>query len=122
MERIEILNYQGKEIIYLDFSDLGVQTYDELKATVDSGISTIKARPLDSVLTLVNFTNLRFSSQIVADLKELTSQNKPYVKKGAVIGVQGIQKVAFDSVMKLTGRNLPIFDNKEEAMEWLVTD
>lgn len=77
--------------------------------------------PLASALTLVNFLNLRFSTQFLAELKELTFHNKPYVKSGAVFGVQGLQKVVFDAVMKLTGRDLPIFNSKEEGMDWLST-
>lgn len=46
--------------------------------------------------------------------------NKPYVQNGAALGVQGLQKVVFDSVMKISGRNLPIFKSKEEGLDWLV--
>lgn len=121
MKRVEIIKYKGKEIVYMDFSNLEIKQYDEFKATIEDAKNILKTYPLASALTLVNFLNLRFSTQFLAELKELTFHNKPYVKSGAVFGVQGLQKVVFDAVMKLTGRDLPIFNSKEEGLDWLST-
>lgn len=121
VKRVEILNYRGKEIVYIDFSNLDITQDDEFKATIKEAKEVIKKYPPASALTLVNFTNLRFSSQFLAELKELTIHNKPYVKSGAAFGIQGLQKVVFDSVMKMTGRNLPLFNSKEGGLDWLST-
>lgn len=86
---------------------------------IEAAKNIIKNYPPASALTLVNFTNLRFSSQFLTELKELTIHNKPYVKSGAVFGVQGLQKVVFDSVMKITSRSLPVLKSKEEGLDWL---
>lgn len=119
MKRVEVLNYKDREIVYIDFSNLEIKDFNEFKATIEDAKSIIKNYPPTSVYTLVNFTNLRFSTQFLAELKELTFHNKPYVKNGAVFGVQGLQKVVFDAVMRITGRDLPIFNSKEEGMDWL---
>ncbi|MGE5606125.1 MAG: hypothetical protein ACM3YE_10615 [Bacteroidota bacterium] len=121
MKRVEVLNHKGREIVYLDFSNLEIKDWDEFKATIENAKNVIKNYPPASAYTLVNFTNLRFSTQFLAELKELTFHNKPYVKNGAVFGVQGLQKVVFDAVMRITGRDLPIFNSKEEGMDWLST-
>lgn len=122
MNRVEVVSYNQKEIIYIDFSNLDILQHEEFKETIEKAKNVIKNYPPTSVLTLVNFTNLRFSSQFLSELKELTYHNKPYVKKGAVFGVQGLQKVVFDSVMRITGRSLPICKSKEEGMDWLTTE
>ena len=121
MKRVEVLNYKDREIVYINFSDLEIKDFDEFKATIEDAKKIVKNYPPASAYTLVNFTNLRFSAEFLSELKELTLHNKPYVKSGAVFGVKGLQKVVFDSVMKLTGRNLPIFNSKEEGMDWLST-
>jgi hypothetical protein len=121
MKRVEVLNYKDREIVYINFSDLEMKDFDEFKATIEDAKKIVKNYPPASAYTLVNFTNLRFSTEFLSELKELTLHNKPYVKSGAVFGVKGLQKVVFDSVMKLTGRNLPIFNSKEEGMDWLST-
>lgn len=121
MKRVEVLNYKDREIVYINFSDLEMKDFDEFKATIEDAKKIVKNYPPASAYTLVNFTNLRFSAEFLSELKELTLHNKPYVKSGAVFGVKGLQKVVFDSVMKLTGRNLPIFNSKEEGMDWLST-
>jgi hypothetical protein len=121
MKRVEVLNYKDREIVYINFSDLEMKDFDEFKATIEDAKKIVKNYPPASAYTLVNFTNLRFSTEFLSELKELTLHNKPYVKSGAVFGVKGLQKVVFDSVMKLTGRNLPIFNSKQEGMDWLST-
>lgn len=121
MKRVEILNYKGKEIVYIDFSNLDILKYDEFKATIENAKNIIKNYPPASALTLVNFSDMRFSSQYLAEMKDFTLHNKPYVKNGAALGIQGLQKIVFDSVMKITGRNLPLFSSKEEAMDWLIS-
>lgn len=121
MKRVEVLNYKDREIVYINFSDLEMKDFDEFKATIEDAKKIVKNYPPASAYTLVNFTNLRFSAEFLSELKELTLHNKPYVKSGAVFGVKGLQKVVFDSVMKLTGRNLPIFNSKQEGMDWLST-
>mgnify|MGYP001366199145 CR=1 FL=1 len=119
MKRVEVLNHKGREIVYIDFSNFEIKDYDEFKATIEDAKNVVKNFPPNSAYTLVNFTNLRFSTQFLAELKELTFHNKPYVKNGAVFGVQGLQKVVFDAVMRITGRDLPILNSKEEGLDWL---
>ena len=121
MKRVEVLNYKDREIVYINFSDLEMKDFDEFKATIEDAKKIVKNYPPASAYTLVNFTNLRFSAEFLSELKELKLHNKQYVKSGEVFGVKGLQKVVFDSVMKLTGRNLPIFNSKQEGMDWLST-
>ncbi len=122
MSRVEKIIHKGKEVVYLDFSGLDIQRRDEIKATIENGKKVIETYSHASALTLVNFSDTRYSSEVVADFRGFTEHNKSYVKKGAVIGIHGMTKIVFDGVMRLTGRNLPIFASKEEAMDWLVSD
>ncbi|NLY75481.1 MAG: hypothetical protein GX075_09270 [Firmicutes bacterium] len=123
MDRVQVINHQGKEIVYIDFSNIMVTEIETLRKVIEAAKEIIKKYPPASALTLVNFDNLRFSAQFISELKEFTLHNKPYVKMGAAFGVhQGVRKVVFDAVMKFTGRNLHVCDSKEEGLDWLVSN
>jgi hypothetical protein len=115
MEQVQIEEYKGKKIVSMNFSD---------RNKIHEGIAIAKPIiakfPPDSVLTLTDLTGLVFNSEIIQAFKEFTEHNKPYVKAGAIIGVKGIQKVAYDAVMRFSHRNIPIFATKQEALDWLV--
>jgi hypothetical protein len=117
MERVQIIQHKGKPIIYLDFSRC---TKEEFAAVIEASKSVIRNRPLGSVLTLSDFTGFMFSFQMIDMLKDFTMENKPYVKAAALIGVTGLRKIPYEAVMKITRRNLPAFNTKMEAMEYLV--
>ena len=55
MSRVELLQYKGKEIIYLDFSH---SKLDEILETVYDAKQLIKKQPPHSALTLTNVTGL----------------------------------------------------------------
>jgi hypothetical protein len=112
----QIIEYKGKKIFYMDFSNCDRKKMTDI---VEGLKPIIEEQPLNSLLTLVNVTGLIFNADILKAFKEFTEHNKPYVKAGAVIGIKGIQKIAYDAVMKFSERNLPLFETVDEAKEWL---
>jgi hypothetical protein len=43
------------------------------------------------------------------------------VKAGAVVGITNpLMKIAYRAVTAFSKRNLPIFNSREEALDWLV--
>lgn len=117
MERVQVIEHKGKSIIYLDFSR---SSKEELQQVIEAGSALIKKCPLESALTLSNFTGFMFNFQMIDLLKEFTMSNKPYVKAAAVIGVTGLRKIPYEAVMKITHRELPSFETQQEAMDYLV--
>ena len=117
MEIVQILEHKGKKITYMDFSNADretiVDTLNEIKPL-------ITAESSKSVLTLVNVEGLIFNAEILKAFQDFTKESKPFVKAGAVLGIKGLQKIAYDAVMKVAGRQLPIFDSIDEAKDWLV--
>ena len=52
--------------------------------------------------------------------KRLAVNNRPYVIAGAVVGLSGLQKVVYTTVMRFSKRNIPAFDDIEAAKDWLI--
>lgn len=121
MERLQIIEYKGKKIVEMDFQNFTHNDTDAVKALIEQSEKVISAQPPNSVLTLTILSGLRFSSDLVEVFGEFTEFNKPYVKHAAIVGIVGLMKVAYNAVMKFSCRNIPLFSNREEALEWLVS-
>jgi hypothetical protein len=115
----QVIEYQGKQIVELDFQNYTFKDVAEIQTIMTEAKKIICAQPEKSVITMTNCTGLRFSPEIIELFTDFTKQNKPYVKVGAVIGITGLQKLAYNAIMRFSGRNIPIFDERQEALEWL---
>jgi hypothetical protein len=114
---IGCVEYKGKRILSIDFTGCEME---EIVAVVQEGKKLIAAEPPNSVLTLTIVTGARTNSAVTRVMKEFTLHNKPYVKAGAVVGLDGLKSVIFDAVMKFSGRNLTAHEDIEKAKEWLI--
>jgi hypothetical protein len=117
MERVRFITHQWRQILLLDFSDCGV---DELLKAMDSAKKLIRAEGQSSLLILTDVTAARYNLEVVEKLKEFTNGNKPYVKASAVVGLDGMKKIIYNAVTKFSGRNIPAFDDIENAKQWLI--
>lgn len=117
---IEVMHYDGKEIYYLDASDLTTNNIQEIREDMEKIKKLISSKPPKSVLMITNVTNVRFNSEMVEIFKEYANHNTPYVKASALVGVNGIQKVVLNTVKKLTGRDYYLANSLEEAKKWVV--
>ncbi len=119
MENVKVIDYKGNQIVELDFQNLSYKDLDFIKQIMEESKQTIGSQPLSSVVTLTNVNGLRFSSEIIEAFKEFTEFNKPYVKFGAIAGISGLQKIAYDVIMKFSGRSIPTFSDRQEAFDWI---
>jgi hypothetical protein len=117
VKRIQVIDYKGKEIIYLDFSDCNVNEVFEI---IEIAKKIIRIQPLNSVLTLTNVSGTKYNREIIQAMKEFANGNKPFVKAGAVIGIDGLKRVVYDAITRFSERNLPAFDDNKKAKDWLI--
>lgn len=120
MERIRIITYRDRQIAYLDFSD--VRNTEQGLAAIEEARRLIQTQPERSVLTLTNVEGAHFDAEILSDLREMVSQNRRFVVAGAVVGLKGLQRVAYTAMMRITGRNIKAFEDQEKAKEWLISE
>lgn len=109
--------YKGKTIIYLDFSNL--KHLSQINEVIQEATASIHKNPLGSVLTLTNINDMHFDTDITEAFKRFIAGNKPYVKAGAVVGVNGLKKIVYNAVMKFTGRDIVALDDLEMAKDYL---
>jgi hypothetical protein len=112
-------NEYGKEIFVLNFA------YDHIREAVpliEECAEQVRKRPQNSVLTLTIVEKGKFNTELVEYLKELTKGNTPYVRKAAVVGIEGLYKVVISAISIFSKRDFKLFDNKGDAIEYLLKD
>jgi hypothetical protein len=119
LKRAKFSKHQDKMILSLNFANLEI---DEAYEAIDYSAGIIEKMPKNSVFTLTNITDTNYNQDLIDALRTFAQKNKPHVIAGAVIGVEGIKKTVFNTLLKVTGRkNMKMFSNEEEALRWLVT-
>jgi len=119
MARVELIKHNGKELLFLDFSNCKP---GDVFLIIDEAKKTIRTLPENSVLTLTDVTNMRFDDRVTQQMKEFTIHNKPYVRAAAVVGVEGVKKIILNAVMLFSKRKFHTFDSIESAKNWLVAN
>lgn len=119
-ERISISKYAHKEIITVDFSNTDLENKDFIKELTIQGTETIKKYPEKSALVLTKMANMRFDKELINIFIQYASNNKPYVKASAIVGVTGLQKIAFDTIQKISQRDFKTFSDEQTALDWLL--
>jgi len=121
-DRVKIIKHKGKEIVMIDLSNLGPDKQDELSEVIDRGAKEIRSREKHSIYTLTDVTNSTYDQNVGIQIADFTKKNRPYVKKAAVIGVKDQLAKLYNYVKDRTKRNFAMFDDIEEAKEWLTKD
>jgi hypothetical protein len=80
----------------------------------------VKIKSPKSLLLLVDITDSVLTIKIVETLKASANQAKPYCRKMAVVGVDGIKKILLNSVNRFARMDIRAIDDMLEAQNWLV--
>jgi len=118
MARTTLIDHKGVQITFLDFAH--VQSNEEALRAIEEAGQIVQAAPFRSVRTLTHVTDSRFNGEVLEAVKRLAANNRPYVIAGAVVGLSGLQKVVYTTVMRFSKRSIPAFDNLDAAKDWLV--
>jgi hypothetical protein len=110
--------HKGKLIAVMDYTNCSKQ---EILERVEGNIAWVAKQKPNSLLTITDVSGQHFDNDIIEAFKKLAAHNKPFTIFGAVVGIEGILKIAYNTVMLFSGRNMPIFHSREEAMDWLAS-
>ncbi len=118
MSGTKIINYKGINIFYMDFSN--AKSREEINEVLTESINYIRYQPKNSVIALTNMTDMFFNNDIRNDFQEFLKGNKSFIKISSVFGMSGLARFLFNSLMKVTGREVRSFENMNDAQEFLV--
>lgn len=114
---MSFIDHRDKRILLVDFSNCELE---EVVKIVKQTKELVAQQPLKSLLTLTCCRGIQVSNLTTKVLKELADHDKPFVKAAAVVGLDSIRKIQFDTIVQFSGRNIASFNDLEEAKEWLI--
>ncbi len=118
MRRTNFIEHRGKKILHMNFTHM---SFDELEEAIEEAKPIIASEPPHSILGLLDVTGTPVSRSIAASWKVFAAHNEPYIKTSALVGVEGIKKIIYQAVLKVTGRkNLILKSSFQKAKDWLV--
>ena len=118
-DRIKFVSHQDKKILFIDFSQC---TAKEILLMLPEIQDIITSEPRDSVLSMADFTGAEIRHDVADSIKKTLVFDRPHVKHSALVGVEKVPKVFLDAFKTFSRRELPIFQTREEAMDWLVQE
>ena len=118
-DRVEWINYKGKEILYCDFRNLNDEDLVRLIKLVDELVTTGAKKDL---LKINDVRGQFATASVLPEIKRSSKLQKPYIKKSAYVGVTGVKKILLDAVNRISNIGAKPFTDLEEAKEWLVSD
>ncbi|MEA2041098.1 MAG: hypothetical protein U9N85_00910 [Bacteroidota bacterium] len=118
MSKTKLIQHDGNQIFKMNFADS--ENEADVTSIINESINYIETQPKKSVYALTDMTNMFFNTNVSREFTSFLKKNKPYIKKSSVFGVSGLARIVFNSVMKISGRDVKIFKTEEEAVQFLV--
>ncbi|MDI6740528.1 MAG: hypothetical protein QME74_09220 [Candidatus Edwardsbacteria bacterium] len=118
-DRNTFITHRGREILFVDFSNLGPA---EFVKAVDEGRQFLLGLNRGNLLLLYDVTHSKAGPETVDVLKEGAKATRPFVRKRAVVGVVGVQRILLNAIKAFSHEDIKQFDNLEQAKDWLVGD
>jgi len=118
-ERLHFIKHKDHAIFVIDLSHC---TAKELLLLLDLIRADIARHAPGSVLTLVDVTGAQIDKQVATRVKEVLVLDRPYVKRSAWVGTESLPPVFYEHFKNFSQRDLPAFNTREEAMDWLAQD
>lgn len=116
--RYYFTNYKNKKILVLDFSSLSEKAILKL---INESKLFISKQPENSIISLVNMSNLTYNTNILNAFQEYVKFNEKYVLASAIYGLSTLQMIAIQTLPKFTSMILKVYKTELAAKNWLVT-
>jgi hypothetical protein len=118
-DRIRFLTHRGRLVLLADLSNCSAEEVAHLARQVPAYAAN---QPRGSVLLLADFTGAKFDKTAIEILKQATVIDRPHVKRSAWVGTGSLPRVYYENLKSFSQRDLPTFQTREEALEWLVEE
>jgi hypothetical protein len=119
LEAIKIIVHEDREILFVDFSRSLAREVEQIAREIPDYTTT---KPRNSVLILSDFSGALFDEGAIKAVKEAAVFDKPFVRKSALIGTEGLPIKFVTEIRNYSRRNLLVFETRKAALAWLVSE
>jgi hypothetical protein len=116
-DRLRRMEHKGKEIILVDYSGL---KESEMIALTNRHRDMIVAEQKESYF-IAYYENTFATPAYMQAAYEFTKATKPYIPRGAFMGIRGPKVALLKSVIYFINVNFRSFDSEQEALDFLVS-
>ncbi len=118
-DRIHFVEHKGKRILEFDFSHADAR---KMQLLLEYVRIVVAKHAHESVVTLADFAGAEVDHAVAMKIKEVLTLDRPFVKKTAWIGTEGIPHALMENFQNFSQRTIATFKTREEAMDWLIED
>jgi len=118
-ERLRFIRHKGHPIYFIDFAHCKEK---EMLMLLDMVRADIARHEKGSLLTMADFTGAEVDKLVATRIKEVLVLDRPFVKRSALVGTESLPQVFYEHFKNFSQRELPTFQTREEAMDWLVSE
>ncbi len=111
------IDYKGEKILVNRYADLD---FEQLIAAVEDNRQAILLDGEKGLRVLLEIEDSFGNREVVTAFKQAGVSLRPYIDKAAVVGVKGVQKFFLNLVNNVSGLGAMAFDEREEALQWLI--
>ena len=115
-ERLRFIQHKGHAIFVIDFSNCSGA---EMLLLIEQIRSIVARQAHGSMLTLADFNGAEIDKKVATRMKEVLTLDRPYVKRSAWVHAESVPHVFYENIKSFSQREIPIFQTREEAMDWL---
>lgn len=119
MERVTSQIQNGKKIIIMDIS--GFSTAGQIQPVLNAAHAAVSSAGQKSALLLSDVTGAAYNKETTELAREFVNKNTPFMKGSAMVGVNGIQMILFQLLLRVSGRDIRLFKTRKEALDWLAS-
>jgi hypothetical protein len=116
-DRIYFIEHKGKQILLVDCSHA---TAHQILLLLEQVRITVAQQSRESLLALSDYTGAEVDRTVATRIKEVLTLDRPFVRKTAWVGTEGIPHALMESFHNFSQREIVTFKSREEALEWLV--
>ena len=113
------VTHKGQKIFYIDLSDFQLDHESFIKELGAAETITCQ-QPENSLLVLTDVNGTIVSPEVMNFAKGSSARTMKHVRKTAVVGITGMRKFLLGAVSRFSGQRFSVFDDVEEAKDWLV--
>ncbi len=119
MERVTFVTHRDQRVLLLDFTNC---TPEEVSEISDQVPAIVTREPAESVLVVADFSGAEFDRDAVEHIKIATAFDRGHVKRAAWVLTENLSKTLFDSVRRFSARDFPVFQSRQEALDYVAAD
>ena len=120
MSHVRYVEHKGRRIVLLDFAN--VRGPDQWTVALADARRFFATLPADgSAVTVTDVTGTRYDRATVDAFKTLSSDNRPYVKAGAVVNDSAMHRAVISMIALFARRKFEVFETRQQALDWAAT-